>query len=207
MRVRVRIDAERTTKEFKDARRNLGKQTRMGVREAGQKAILPHVRRRAPSKFRNNIIVESSTGARGFVTTRGSAQQLGRVFKSGRARTSRLRAGTVDRTIGAINFGALGVGGWIRPMGAGYDHSSDPTAFGDQKMTFSKGRAVMTPWGPKSWVRRDGRLYADGSRSERQSYRGKHFIEKGIDEGLPDFKRIVLTHILSEFNEMETQIG
>lgn len=82
----VRIDAEKTSAEFKVARKLIRAKAAQGIKEAGQRAMLPPVKRAAPAVV-SVYLTTKSRATSGYVTTLGP--------KMG------------DRITGLLNFGGL----------------------------------------------------------------------------------------------------
>jgi hypothetical protein len=83
---RVRVAAEKTSDEFKLARRTVRAKATQGVREGGQRAILPPVKREAPAVV-SPYLMTKARGTSGYVTTLGPKMK--------------------DRITGLLNFGGL----------------------------------------------------------------------------------------------------
>jgi hypothetical protein len=70
---------EKTSKEFKDARKQINRQIRANVIEAGTDQILPYAKReKIPPMVRPNLVVRA-TGASGYITVKG-ARRLDRIL-------------------------------------------------------------------------------------------------------------------------------
>lgn len=83
---RVQINAEKTSAEFKIARKQLRAKAMQGVREMGQRAMLPPVKRSAPAVV-SVYLTSKAKGTSGYITTFG--RKMG------------------DRITGLLNFGGL----------------------------------------------------------------------------------------------------
>lgn len=84
LRIRVKIDADRTTKEFKDASRDIRKRAKTGLAKAAKRVVLPAIRRFAPGVV-DSFLTVKATSTRAFITTEGP--KIG------------------DRITGLLNFG------------------------------------------------------------------------------------------------------
>ena len=147
MRIKVRVDSEKTSDEFKGARKDINRRTREGLVDAGKKAILPHVRAGAPGVVRNALTTRA-TSRRGYVTVQGRRLD--------------------DRIAGLLNFG-----GTVRtPI--------EPTK-----------KSALT-------IGDTGEVRASVTRP--RFYRGEHFIEKGIERGVPEMERIMLPTMMRIFD-------
>jgi len=83
---RVRVEAEKTSAEFKLARKTIRAKAKQGLREAAQRALLPPVKRAAPAVV-SHYFTTKATPTSGYVTTLGSKMK--------------------DRIAGLLNFGGL----------------------------------------------------------------------------------------------------
>ena len=83
---RVRVDAAKTSEEFRRARREIRGKASQGLKEAGQRAILPPVKRAAPA------VVSP------YLTTKANSTS---------ARITTLGPRVKDRIVGLLNFGGL----------------------------------------------------------------------------------------------------
>jgi hypothetical protein len=83
---RVRVDAERTSAEFKLARKLVRSKAKQGLKEAGQRSLLPPVKRAAPAVV-SPYLTTKATARSGYVTTLGPKMK--------------------DRIAGLLNFGGL----------------------------------------------------------------------------------------------------
>jgi acyl dehydratase len=71
MRVQVKIDGDRATQEFKDARREINRRLKEGLQKGGEKIALPAAKGFAPVKtgrLRSSLIVRA-TARRAVITT------------------------------------------------------------------------------------------------------------------------------------------
>lgn len=146
MELRARVEGLQTVEQLKEARRQITTKTREGLREAGQRAILPPVRRRAPAVISPNMRTGATSRA-GYVTTLGSRTQ--------------------DRIAGLLNFGGLVT-----------------------TQIFPKRKQALT-------VGRTGIIRASVTRPRH--YIGKRFIERGMEEGLPELERITLQKLMESY--------
>jgi len=85
-KIHVRVDAARTSDEFKRARATIRAKAALGVKEASQRAILPPVKRAAPAVV-SPYLTTKSRGTTGYLTTLGPKMK--------------------DRIAGLLNFGGL----------------------------------------------------------------------------------------------------
>lgn len=84
----VRIDAEKTSAEFKIARKLIRAKAAQGIKEAGQRAMLPPVKRAAPAVVSAYLTTKARPASgTGYVTTLGPK--------------------LYDRITGLLNFGGL----------------------------------------------------------------------------------------------------
>lgn len=83
---RVRIDAEKTSAEFKAARKLISVKTKQGIKESGQRYILPPVKHKAPAVVSAYFTTKVRSN-NGYVTTQGPRMK--------------------DRIAGLLNFGGL----------------------------------------------------------------------------------------------------
>lgn len=83
---KVRIDAEKTSAEFKAARKLISVKVKEGIKEGGQRYILPPVKRQAPAVVAHYLTTRVRSN-NGYVTTLGPRMK--------------------DRIAGLLNFGGL----------------------------------------------------------------------------------------------------
>lgn len=69
LQVRIKVDHDRASREFKEARRDLGGKMREALRVAGERAALPAARAAAWSPFAGTLVVRS-TRSSAYITTR-----------------------------------------------------------------------------------------------------------------------------------------
>jgi S1-C subfamily serine protease len=153
--IHVSVHAERTSAEFKMARRTLRAQAARGMREQAQRALLPPVKRAAPAVVAHYFTTKARVSGSVFITTLGPKMQ--------------------DRIAGLLNFGGL-VSTKIVP----------------------KRKEALRFRGSGVFVSRVG----NGQRARGRKYRGKHFIERGVVEGYPQFEHGVTDAILRSFGEL-----
>ena len=84
MQIRVKIDAERVSAEFKQASRDIRQRTKAGLLEGAKRAALPRVRAGAPSIV-DPVLTARATTKSAYITTQGRKVQ--------------------DRITGLLNFG------------------------------------------------------------------------------------------------------
>jgi hypothetical protein len=65
---KVKVDAEKTTAEFKQARKELNQKVKTGLIRAGERFAMPEARRRAPKFIASTIVVKSTTRS-AYLTT------------------------------------------------------------------------------------------------------------------------------------------
>jgi hypothetical protein len=139
-----------TTAEFKQARREVYRRTQRGIKQAGEKAILPHARRETASDSPTDPgqIVVKTTSQYGYLTTR--TKKAGRI-------------------VGLLNFGGI-LHAPVVPK------KKQAVAFG--------GVVVAKVTSPRH-------------------YKGKHFLEKSIIQGLPMYTTVLLKEIMHAFDGLE----
>jgi hypothetical protein len=147
VKIRVKINADRATAEFKQARRDVNRYTREGLKDAGRIAVLPAVKRTSPGVVRPVLTVGATT-RRGYITTQGDK--------------------TKDRITGLLNFGGI-VRTVIEP----------------------KNKLALT-------IGNTGLVRANVTKPRR--YKGKHFIERGLDQSRPEMERILLPTVMKSFD-------
>lgn len=150
----VRVDAAKTSTEFKAARKLIRAKAAQGVKEAGQRAILPPVKRGAPAVV-SPYLTTKARGTSGYLTTLGPKVK--------------------DRIAGLLNFGGL-VSTKIVP----------------------KHKQALRLRGSGAFLAQVG----NGQRAKGRKYTGKHFIERGIETGLPEFEHRLTDSIMSAFGEL-----
>jgi hypothetical protein len=146
----VRIDSARVEHDFKAAQREIKRKAAEGIKEAGQREMLPPVKRRAPAVIAHSLTTKA-TSTRGYVTTLGSRK--------------------ADRITGLLNFGGT-VKAPIKPK---------------------KKQALM--------IGKTGEFRAVVTKPRH--YRGKHFIERGLEEGFSGFEQRVLVSIMGAFGSLD----
>ena len=78
IKIEVKIDADRATAEFKEARKEITRRRR-AAHQAAADTVVPEARRRTPS-FASRHIVATATARSGFVTTRGLSRRYQRAL-------------------------------------------------------------------------------------------------------------------------------
>jgi hypothetical protein len=109
--VHVRVNAAKTSAEFKRARRTIRATASRGVKEQAQRALLPPVKRAAPAVVSPYLTTKGRASGSAYVTTLGPKMK--------------------DRTAGLLNFGGL-VSTKIVPKKAQALHFRGTTIFVEQ---------------------------------------------------------------------------